>query len=321
MPLVLYIARRIAVAVATLLVVLAAVFTAIQSLPGGYVNIVIGARASAERRQAAIEQFGLDQPIPVQFVRWLGAALQGDLGISLVTRQPVVDELANRLPVTVQITIVAVLIAVVFGVALGLASGLSRRRPVLRATTRTVGLMTLSIPDFVTGMVLLLVATVGGWGLTGGYVRFADDPLASLASTLLASITLGLGGIAIVMRTLNDSILATLTEPFITSAVARGERASTIVRRHVIRNSAAPSINVIALLIGLFLGGTVVAEVIFSLPGIGLFFVGSVRARDFAVVQGVVLITASVFIIFNMLAAIVHVLLDPRLATQRGVAK
>jgi peptide/nickel transport system permease protein len=298
MGMVKFVIRRLLIAAATLFVVLATVFFALQLLPGGYATIILGPRATEQARAALEAKYGLDQPVVVQFFHWLGSALQGDLGVSLVSKTPVVDELARRMPATLQIMLVAIVFAIV------------------------VGISSLSAPDFVIGTVLLYLASVGAWGLTGkGFIPFSQDPGASLAATLLPSITLGLGGVAIVMRTLRDSVASTLTEPYISSAVARGDKPRTIVFRHVLRNSAAPSVNVIALLFGTFIGGTVVVETLFSIPGMGLFFANSVRSRDFAVVQGVVLISATVFIVANMLADIAHVLLDPRLARQRSASR
>jgi peptide/nickel transport system permease protein len=322
MGMVKFVIRRLLIAAATLFVVLATVFFALQLLPGGYATIILGPRATEQARAALEAKYGLDQPVVVQFFHWLGSALQGDLGVSLVSKTPVVDELARRMPATLQIMLVAIVFAIVVGIVLGLLSGLSGRRKVVQGATRFFGIGSLSAPDFVIGTVLLYLASVGAWGLTGkGFIPFSQDPGASLAATLLPSITLGLGGVAIVMRTLRDSVASTLTEPYISSAVARGDKPRTIVFRHVLRNSAAPSVNVIALLFGTFIGGTVVVETLFSIPGMGLFFANSVRSRDFAVVQGVVLISATVFIVANMLADIAHVLLDPRLARQRSASR
>ncbi|GAB2845632.1 ABC transporter permease [Microbacterium insulae] len=315
-----FLLRKIGTAAITLLVVLLVVFLSLQLLPGGFAEIVLGPRASEQARQEAIERFGLDQPVLVQFGNWLLAALQGDLGVSLVSGRPVVDEIEVRLPPTLQLVIVALLIAVVAGIVLGLVAGLARHRAV-RGSARLAGTLSLSLPDFVLGTLLLYLATVWGWGLTNrGYIPFWVDPAGALASVILPAITLGLGGVALVMRTLRDSLQSTLAQPFISTAVARGDSPSQIVRRHVLRNSAAPTVTVIALLIGGFLGGTVVVETLFSVPGIGYFFATSVRSRDFAVVQAIVLLSATVFIVANMIVDVVQVLLDPRRAERRDAA-
>ncbi|NTW38762.1 MAG: ABC transporter permease [Cellulomonadaceae bacterium] len=306
-----------AVGVVTLVGTLACVFVALQLLPGGYASVVLGPRATEQARQAAEARYGLDRPVAEQFIRWLYSAAHGDLGTSLVSHQPVVQELAHRLPATVQVAVSAAVISVVLGVALGMVWSLAGRRPLVALGSRLFGVLSLSIPDFVLGMVLLLVASTRGWGLSGQqWVALSEDPVASLRSTLLPSVALGLGGVALVMRTLRESIASTLTEPYVVSAVVRGLPPRTIVARHVLRNSSPSSITVVALLLGSFLGGTVVVETIFSVPGIGLFFANSVRSRDFAVVQGVVLVTATVCIVANMLADVAHGLVDPRVARQ-----
>jgi peptide/nickel transport system permease protein len=306
--------RRVGIGLLTLLVVVTVVFLSLQLLPGGYVDIVLGPRASEAARAAAIERYGLDQPVIVQFFTWLSAAIRGDLGISMVSGQPVTAEVAARLPATVQLASLALLIAVVIGTALGLLAGLARSRPT-RVIARAVGTLTLSVPDFVIGTLLLYLATVGAWGLTNlPYVSIFEDPAAALRSSILPAVALGLGGVALVMRTLRGAVARTLAEPFIATAVARGESPSQIVRRHVLRNSATSTITVGALLIGAFLGATVVVETLFSVQGIGAYFTSAVRNRDFAVVQAIVLLSATVFIVANIAADVIQVALDPRRA-------
>nr|WP_256371312.1 ABC transporter permease [Herbiconiux sp. SALV-R1] len=311
--------RRVAISAVTLLVVLVVVFFALQLLPGGYADVVLGPRASEQARLEAEEKFGLNLPVWLQFIRWLGAAVRGDLGVSLVSGQPVATEIATRLPATLQVILMALIVALVLGIILGLVSGLSSRKPFVNGTSRLLGTLTLSVPDFVIGTVLVYLFSVNAWGLTvGSYVPFSQDPAASIASTVLPAVTLGLGGVALIMRTLSDAVSTTLTEPFITSSVARGDAPGIIVRRHVLRNSSTPLITVTALLIGSFLGGTIVVETLFSVPGIGYFFTNSVRNRDFAVVQGIVLLTATVFIVANLLADVLYAALDPRLSRAKG---
>jgi peptide/nickel transport system permease protein len=299
-------------AAATLLLVSFAVFVSLQLVPGGYADIVLGPFATPSERAALSEQYGLDDPVLIQYVRWLGEALQGNLGTSLRSGDSVASEVGRRLPATLEVMLLALLLSVVVGYVLGLAAGLARSRRT-RSVARVVGTMPLSIPDFVLGTVLVYLFSSHAWGLTvGSYVPFSVDPMANLRAVVLPSLTLGLFGIGLVMRTQRDATMEVLTQPYITAAVARGEAGRTVVRRHVLRNSSPQVVTVIAILLGSYVSGTVIVETLFSVPGIGSYFVVAVRARDFAVVQGVVLLSAGVFVVANMLADFMYSVIDPR---------
>lgn len=306
---------RILSAIVTLFVVSLAVFVAVQLVPGGYEDVVLGPFASADLRAQVAAQYGLDQSIPVQYLKWLGGVLQGDLGTSMISQQSVMSELVNRLPATIELVVFALAISIVVGVSLGLISGLARNSFV-RTSTRLFGSLTLSVPDFVVGTALVYLFSVNvSWFTIGGYEPFFEDPVSNIRSTVLPALTLGLFGIAMIMRTQRDSVRSVLTQPFVTASVARGDRKTSIVRRHVLRNSSAPVVTIVAVLIGAFLSGTVIVETLFSIPGIGVYFVSSVRNRDFAVVQAVVLLSATVFIVANMLADILYSAIDPRVGS------
>ena len=308
--------RRLAGALVTLFVVTLLVFVMMQAVPGGYEDIVLGPFATEEQRAEVADRYGLDEPVPVQYVRWVGGVVQGDLGTSLSSKAPVTEELGRRITPTLQVVTLALLMAVVIGVPLGIAGGLSGSNPVLAGAGRFFGALTISLPDFVVGAALVYLFSVHEWWLrVGSYVAFTDDAVGNLRSIALPSFTLGLFGIALVMRTQRDAVRNVLTEPYIVAAVARGDRPSTIIRRHVLRNAAIPVVTVWRCSLGAFISGTVIVENLFSIPGIGVFFLNAVRARDYAVVQAAVLLSAVAFVVSSMLADICYALLDPRVGT------
>jgi len=307
---------RLTSGIVTVLAVTILVFTTLQLVPGGYEEVVLGPFATPELRRQVAERYGLDKPIPVQYFKWLGGVVTGDLGTSLMARQPVATELGRRAPATVELVILALGLSLALGIPLGIMSGLSGSRPLLRESSRFASSFAMSIPDFVLGASLVYLFSVNQWWFkVGGYVPFFDDPVANLRSLALPGITLGMFGVSLVGRTQRDAVRGTLTQPFVTAAVARGERPRTIIGRHVLRNASIPLVTVTAVLVGAFISGSVIAETLFSVPGIGDFFVKSVRNRDYAVVQAAVLVSATVFVVANMLADMLYAVLDPRVGS------
>lgn len=308
--------RRLAGALLTLVVVTLLVFVMMQAVPGGYEDIVLGPFATEAQRAEVAERYGLDEPVPMQYVRWVGGVVQGDLGTSLSSKTPVTEELGRRLMPTLQVVTLALLMAVLVGVPLGIAGGLSGSNPVIGGASRFAGALTISLPDFVVGATLVYLFSVHEWWFrVGSYVAFSDDAIGNVRSIALPSFTLGLFGVAIIMRTQRDAVRSVLTEPYVVAAVARGARPLTIIRRHILRNSAIPVMTVIAVLAGAFISGTVIVENLFSIPGIGVFFLNAVRARDYAVVQAAVLLSALTFVASSMLADIGYAILDPRVGS------
>lgn len=318
MGLTLFVARRVAIAAVTILVITVVVFAAMQQLPGGYEDVMLGPRATPEQRAQVAARYGLDDPAVVQYGRWLSAAARGDLGTSFTSGQPVRDEFARRAPATLQLMLMALLFAVVVGVPLGVIAGFARSR-VSRGASRFTGALAMSVPDFVLGSVLLYVFSSWSLGLTvGGYVPFTSDPVTSLRSTVLPAVTLGLFGVALVMRTQLSSVRTVASQTFVAAAVGRGEDRRAIIRSHILRNASIPLVTVVAVLSGYLISGSVIAETIFSVPGLGVFFVNAVQARNYAVVQAGVLVAAVVFVTVNMLADVLYAVLDPRVAAGGG---
>jgi peptide/nickel transport system permease protein len=253
--------------------------------------------------------------VPVQYVEWLRQVLAGDLGASLGTGAPVGEQLVRRLPVTAELAVLALGCTVLVGVPLGLLAGLSRRRAG-RELSRLVGSSTMSTPDFVLGSLLVYLFSRYALGLpVGGYVPFAEDPAANLRSMALPALTLSVFGVALVVRTGRDAVAAVVSAPHVAAAVARGEPGWHVIRHHVLRNASIPVLTVVATYLGYLMGGAVIVENLFSLPGLGQAVLGAINTRDYVVVQGMVLVAAAAFIAINLIADFAYGLLDPRIRT------
>ncbi len=310
-----YVASTLASGLSTMLGAAVLVFVALRFVPGGYADMLLGPFVTPAAREAIEKRYGLDQPLPAQFLHWLTAILHGDFGVSMVTQKPVLDEFLRRAPVTFELAILALAMALLVGLPLGVAAGAAPAKTKRSGLARLVGAFGVSVPDFVLGTALIFVFSVWSlWLKVGGFVPLGEDPILNLRTMLLPAMTLAVFGAALIVRTTRDAVLRVMTEPFITAAVARGETPAVIVRRHVLRNAAIPVVTVITTYFGFLLSGAVVVEVLFSVPGIGLYSYNGLGNRDYAIVQAGVLLAACVFISINMLADMLYVLIDPRLA-------
>lgn len=315
MRLLAYLIPKFAVMLTTIAGVSVMVFLSLRFIPGGYADILLGPFVTPEARDMIARRYGLHEPVVVQYGHWLLSLLQGDFGVSMVTRQPVLREFLRRAPVTMELSAIALVIALGVGIPLGIAAGTAPAGRARGWIGRLVGAAGVSVPDFVLGSVLIFVFSMWSlWLRVGGYVPFSDDPVANLRAILLPAVTLSVFGIALIVRTTRDAVLRVMTEGHITAAVARGARPIEIIRRHVLRNAAIPVVTVVTTYFGFLLGGAVVVEVLFSIPGIGLYTFNGLQNRDYAIVQTGVLLTATVFIAINMLADILYALIDPRVA-------
>ncbi len=313
MRLFLYLLPRLAAMLVTLLGVSVLVFLSLRLIPGGYADILMGPFVTPDARAVISERYGLDQPIFVQYWRWLASLLQGDFGVSMVTRQPVITEFIRRAPVTLELAFIAMSFALLIGLPLGVLSGIRSggRRGV--DVARLVGALGASVPDFVLGSVLIFIFSVWSlWFRVGGYEPFFDDPVGNMQTMLLPALTLSLFGVALILRTTRDAVLRVMTEGYITAAVARGERPRDIVRLHILRNAAIPVVTVVTTYFGFLLGGAVVVEVLFSIPGFGLYIFNGLLNRDYAIVQAGVLLATTAFVAINVLADFLYAVIDPR---------
>jgi len=316
--LIVFLVPRLVIAAITMFGVALLVFVALRLLPGGYAEVLLGPFATPEARAIIGAKYGLDQPIAVQFVKWLGALLQGDFGVSMVNRRPVIEEFVRRAPVTAELATLTLALALAIGLPLGVSSALAASHGRRGRLGRLVGALGASVPEFVLGSALIFVFSSWSLGLkVGGFVPLAQDPWANLRSVVLPTASLSVFGIALILRTTRDAVLRVLTEGHILAAVARGETPWRIVRHHVLRNAAIPVVTVTATYFGFLLGGAVIAEILFSIPGVGYYIYSSLEGRDYAVVQAGVLLASFAFVSLNMLADVAYALIDPRIGATR----
>ena len=310
-----FILRRILIAVPTLILVSVFVFGLQKLLPGDPILVMAGEERDPEVIALLREKYRLNDPIPVQYLAWVGGVLQGDLGMSLRTGEPVLDLIATKLPVTIQLALMSMVFAALIGIPAGILSAV-RKGTWVDWLANVVALSGLSIPNFWLGIMLILLVSVNlGWLPASGYESPWVDPLRSLETMLMPAFVLGTALAATLMRHTRSSMLGVLQSDYVRTARAKGLRARVVVLKHAFRNAVLPVITLSALLFGELLAGAVLTEQIFTIPGFGKLIVDAVFNRDYAVVQGVVLCTAVGFILMNLVADVLYVLLNPRLRT------
>jgi peptide/nickel transport system permease protein len=311
-----YLLRRLGLLIPTLLGISVLVFVLMRLIPGDVVQVMLGTEAqlAPEQRRTLYRLFGLDAPLHVQYVRWLGDLLRGDLGVSLRTAEPVTAVIAGRLPVTLELAVLAALLSWVLAVPLGVAAAI-RRDGVLDGLAHVVGLVGLSIPNFWLATMLLLVTSLYlRWQPPGvEWMSPLRDPLINAQQMLLPVLSLSGTLMAVVMRMTRSAMLEVLGQDYIRTARAKGVGEALVMARHAAKNAAIPVITVMGIQVGYLLGGAVVIELIFGLPGIGWMILNGIYQRDYPLVQGGVLFVAVVFVLVNLLVDLTYAYLDPRI--------
>ena len=298
----------------TILLVSLLVFALQQLMPGDPAVILAGEERGDPVVLAQIRnELWLDRALPVQYLHWIGNVLRGDLGFSWRLRQPVASLVLTKLPVTLQLGAMAFLIALCVGVPAGILSAVKRNTGWDYAAN-LIGLAGLSTPNFWLGIMLILLVSVKlGWLPPSGYVPLTEDWRQSLATTIMPAFVLGNAIAAILMRHTRSAMLTALDQDFVRTARAKGLNETTVVLRHAFRNALVPVVTLGALELGTLLSGAVLTEQVFSIPGFGKLVVDAVFNRDYPVVQGVVLVTACLYILLNLLADVLYVVINPRL--------
>ena len=311
-----YLAVRLLGAVPTLIGVSLLTFLFIRLIPGDAIAARLGTSTALSPEQTASLRayFGLDQPLPIQYWTWLGSLLRGDAGYSIRTGRPVFVEILERLPATLELATAATLIAVVIGIPLGLRSAMRPRTGGDRAA-RIGGLIGLSLPSFWLGTLIIVVFSLYLRWLpnTGGYVDFMRDPFGNLRLLLFPAITLGVALAAATMRMTRSAMLDVLGADYVRTARAKGLGAWIVVRRHVLKNGLIVVVTLLGVQVGQLLGGAVVVEEIFSIPGVGRMLLTAIVQRDYALVQGGVLAIAILFVVVNIVVDLLYGYLDPRI--------
>ncbi|MEM7488096.1 MAG: ABC transporter permease [Pseudomonadota bacterium] len=305
--------RRVMIAVPTVVLISIFVFGLQHLLPGDPLLVLAGEERDPEVLEALREKYRLNDPIPVQYLAWVGNALQGDLGTSFRTNQPVTELIAEKLPVTLQLAIMSLIFALAIGIPAGIVSAY-RKGTATDWVANVVALSGLSIPNFWLGIMLILLVSVK-WQLlpASGYVPPGDDFWLSVKTMLMPAFVLGTALAATLMRHTRSSMLGVLTSDYVRTARAKGLSERVVVMKHAFRNALTPIVTLTALLFGELVAGAVLTEQIFTIPGFGKLVVDAVFNRDYAVVQGIVLVTAVGFIVMNLLADMAYMLLNPRL--------
>jgi peptide/nickel transport system permease protein len=307
---------RVAQAVPTLLIVTVLVFLLQQLTPGDPATVLAGEERGDPAVIAQIRtELWLDRPLPVQYLHWLDRALHGDLGRSWHVQVPVSQLIASKLPVTAQLAAMAVLIAAAIGIPAGVLAA-AKRGTAWDYGANLIGLGGISVPNFWMGMILILVVSVRlGWLPPSGYVPLGEDWRLSLATTIMPAFVLGYAIAAVLMRHTRSAMLTALDQDYVRTARAKGLGERRVVLRHALRNALVPVVTLGALELGTLLSGAVLTEQVFSVPGFGKLVVDAVFTRDYPVVQGVVLVTACLYVTLNLIADLLYVVLNPRLRT------
>ncbi len=307
-----YLIRRILLAIPTLFVMLTAIFVLVRLVPGDAASVILGDQASAASLAALREKLGLDQPVHVQYLAFLGKILTGDFGQSLSSGRSVIREVLLVLPSTIELTVAAITIGLLFGLPLGVAAALARNGWV-DYVSRVVSLVGLSFPAFVSGILMLIVFAIQlNWfpvlGNTSGAGSFAER----MRALALPALNLGIIMTAYVMRVTRAAMLGVLTEDYIRTARAKGVGPAQLVITHALRNGLIPIITVVGLYFGTLIGNSVLTEIIFNRPGLGKLIIGALNARDYTLLQGLMIIFAICVIVVNTLTDLAYGLVDPR---------
>lgn len=308
-----FLPRRLLQLVPTLFLVSVLIFSLQQLLPGDPALVMAGEEKDPEVIEQIRKQYRLDQPLPVQYGHWVAGVLRGDLGESMRLKQPVRELVAEKLPVTLQLATMAMLFALLIGIPAGILSAV-KKGSFWDAGANAFALWGLSTPNFWLGIMLIFLFSVKlGWLPASGFVSPFEDLRQSLASTIMPAFVLGNAIAAVLMRHTRSAMLQAMSADYVRTARAKGMVERVVVLKHALRNALTPVITLGALEFGTLLSGAVLTEQVFSIPGFGKLIVDAVFNRDYAVVQGVVLVTATVYVLLNLLADVLYVLVNPRL--------
>jgi peptide/nickel transport system permease protein len=308
-----YLVKRLLTLVPTVFFVTVIIFGLQQLLPGDAAIMLAGEDQDPTVIAYLQKKMHLDEPLPVRYAYWIGGVLRGDLGESLRIQKPVLELIQEKLPVTLELAGLAMLIALVIGIPAGIISAVAKDS-VWDYAANVVALWGLSTPNFWLGILLILLFSVSlGWLPASGYVSPFEDLKANLAAMIMPAFVLGNAIAAVLMRHTRSAMLQVLNADYVRTARAKGLRERTVVLKHALRNALTPIITLGALEFGTLLSGAVLTEQVFSIPGFGKLIVDAVFNRDYAVVQGVVLFTSTVYILLNLLADMAYFLVNPRL--------
>ena len=309
-----YVLRRVALAIPTLFLVSVIVFAMMRLMPGDVATRMVEGHAYAPTLEALRKDLGLDRAAHVQYLEWIGGiVLRGDFGRSYWTRQPILEELVRRFPVTLELAALTILVSVLIGVVVGIVSA-ARQDTVSDYVGRVLAILALSVPYFgLAVLVVVLPSIYFRWTPVWTYVPLSADPLANLKIMLVPALVFGVTRAGPIMRIMRSALLDVLRQEYIRTAWSKGLSERTIVLRHALKNALIPVISLVGLQMPLYIGGSVIIEAIFRLPGVGLFFFEALTKLDYPVVQSVNLIVATMVVGLNLLIDAAYAFLDPRI--------
>ncbi|HEY2993076.1 MAG TPA: ABC transporter permease [Methylomirabilota bacterium] len=315
-----FLVRRAFISAVTLLLITVIVFTGVRMIPGDPARVLAGTDADAAGLEEIREKYGLKDPIPVQYVRWLALAVRGDLGESIRTRTSVAWTVAIKAPITLELAFLSLLVAVSIAIPIGVVAAV-RRNTAWDVLASSVSLCGVSIPNFWLGIMLILLVSVRlGWLPASGFVPLAEDFTGNLKRMLMPALVLGSGLAAALMRQTRNAMIEVLSTDYVRTARAKGLAQPAVVVRHALRNGLIPVVTILGLQMGALMSGAVVTEQIFVIPGFGRLIVEAVFTRDYPVVQGVVLLTAASYVLINLLVDVSYTILNPRIRIRGGTA-
>ena len=293
------------------------VFVGVRALPGDPAIALSGESNDPAVLAAVRHEYGLDRPLPVQYAKWVWRALQGNLGLD-DRRLPVAHTIVSRIPISLELALLSVLVGMAIGIPAGVIAAVRRGKPSDHTAT-TFALVGLSLPHFWLGLLMIIVFAVDlHWLPSGGYVSFGAHPISNLEHMAMPAIVLGTGLSAVLMRQMRSSMLTSLGADYVRTARAKGLSEWSVVCKHAFRNSLITVTTVVGLQLGALISGVVITEVIFVIPGFGHLTIDAITARDYTTIQGVVLVTATGYVLVNLLVDVVYSLLNPRIRVSGG---
>jgi peptide/nickel transport system permease protein len=308
-----YILRRLLMLIPVMLIVGIVVFMLVHLTPGDPAAVILGQSATGEQIEQLRHELGLDEPLLVQFVEWFGNALRLDFGDSLFLGIPVTEALRERAQPTLLLTTYALLIEILIGVPCGVIAAI-RRNSILDRALMVLSIAGAAIPTFFLGIVLILIFAVRlNWLPSGGYVPIEEDPKEHFKSMILPAFTLGFSAAGLLARLVRSSMLDVLRDDYIRTAMAKGLKFRKVVTGHALRNALIPAVTVIGYSLGALLGGAVVTETVFNIPGMGRLVVQSISRRDYPLIQGAIMLIAGIYVLVNLLVDVLYVYIDPRI--------
>ena len=309
-----YVLRRLFQMLPVLLIASFAIFAMIYAVPGGPVAVIVGENAGPEEIAAAIQRYGLDRPMVVQYADWLGRAAMGDFGLSLHSRQPVLQLIGERLPATLQLALAAIVVALVIGIPVAIASAVKPNSWLDRLLSGWSALA-LGVPTFWLGILLILLFAVELRWLPSAsrHVPFWESPVDALRSLALPAITLGTYVSGILARFLRASLIGEARADYVRTARAKGVPENRIVGFHIMRNALLPFVTIVGLMMANFIGGAVVTEAVFTYPGLGRLLIQAISTRDYPLLQGCILVILVAYMLINLTVDMLYAWIDPRI--------